>query len=152
MRDWIKMEKLKWCLNQKNGIELVEPNENLSRAYSKDSDDDLIAMEATNGKWKIVTAYYACYHAFYSLLQKAGIRCEIHDCTLELMKFFDFNTDDLLFMQRLKSDRVAVQYYLEKNKPLDSSKIKAFILKCKNLSRNLTEDKIKHIRSKVKND
>lgn len=36
------MENIKWCLHVENGIELVEPNENLSKAYLKKS-------EATKG-------------------------------------------------------------------------------------------------------
>jgi len=27
------MDQIKWCLNQKKGIELVEPNDNLRDAY-----------------------------------------------------------------------------------------------------------------------
>jgi len=50
--------KITWCLQQKNGIELVEPNDNLSAAYLSDADDSLLAMDRITGEWKIVTAYY----------------------------------------------------------------------------------------------
>ena len=37
------MDKIKWCLNAKNGLELIEPNENLTKAYLKKAEDSLRA-------------------------------------------------------------------------------------------------------------
>ncbi len=37
------MEKIKWCLKIKNGIELVEPNDNLSKVYLEKSESALRA-------------------------------------------------------------------------------------------------------------
>jgi len=45
---WLnKMNKIKWCLEQKRGIELVEPNDNLARAYLNDAEDSLESMETS---------------------------------------------------------------------------------------------------------
>jgi hypothetical protein len=37
------MEKIEWCLGVKNGIEIVEPNENLSKTYIVKSENALKA-------------------------------------------------------------------------------------------------------------
>ncbi|MEA2003961.1 MAG: hypothetical protein U9O53_03295 [archaeon] len=49
----------------------------------------------------MITAYYACYNALYSILMKCGIKSEIHDCTIELMDFFDFEAKDIEFITQL---------------------------------------------------
>mgnify|MGYP003964264063 FL=1 len=144
--------KIDWCLKQKRGIQLVEPNNNLASAYLLDADESIEAMDNLSGKWKVVTAYYACYNAFYALLMKAGIKCEIHDCTLALMSIFDFN-DDIDFIVDLKRKRIDVQYYLRSPTNIDSQKIKMFVLDCKNKVQSLNEDKINKVRGLLaKND
>ena len=84
--------KIKWCCKQKRGIELVEFKPHLDESYMKESRDDLKALNSTDNKskWKIIIAYYACYESLYSLLVRAGIKCEIHDCSLKLMELFGF--------------------------------------------------------------
>ncbi|MBU0460378.1 MAG: hypothetical protein KJ771_06245 [Nanoarchaeota archaeon] len=132
------MNKIKWCLKQKKGIELVEPNENLSKAYFKDADDTLESMSTSKGMWETVMAYYACYHALYALLMKAGIKCEIHDCTLALMeKMAGFDRNDTLFLVKLKEQRIRAQYYLKEERLRDLAKVKKFIFKCRELSEEL---------------
>ncbi len=145
--------KISWCLQQKNGIELIEPNDNLSLAYFTDADDSLLAMEKNTGKWRIVTAYYACYNALYALLMKAGIKCEIHDCTLALMSFFEFTKEEGVFIQALKKQRIDVQYYLKPASEIDAAKVKQFVIRCKVLAKALVEEKVKEICNNLaKND
>ncbi len=143
------MTQIDWCLKQKNGIELVDPNENISLSYIADADDSLQAIERNVGKWKIVTAYYACYNALYALLMKAGIKCEIHDCTLALMFFFDFSEKEKLFLKELKTLRIDVQYYLRPALEIDVISIKMFVVHCKELVQKLDQDKIYKIREKL---
>lgn len=145
------MVSINWCKKQKKGIELVEPNDNLSEAYFSDADDSVSAMEELKGKWKLITAYYACYYAFYAILMKAGIKCEIHDCTLELMRFFGFDGKQRKFMTNLKKARIDVQYYRKETLGVDVNLIKSFVVGCKNLCLALDEDKIMEIRDLVKN-
>lgn len=46
--------KLAWCSGVKNGITLIEPNENLASAYLKKSEDAMDAMHSvTSRDWKI---------------------------------------------------------------------------------------------------
>ena len=145
--------KLPWCLQQKNGIELIEPNDNLGAAYLSDADDSLLAMDRITGKWKIVTAYYACYNALYALLMKAGIKCEIHDCTLALMSLFEFTNEEMVFIQVLKKQRIDVQYYLKPASEINATKVKQFVAHCKLLAKLLAEEKVEEIRDNLaKND
>ena len=145
------MVTIKWCLQQKNGIELIEPNENLCNAYFIDADDSLKAMDKNEGKWKVVTAYYACYNALYALLMKVGIKCEIHDCTLSLMSFLEFIPAERMFLQGLKQQRIDVQYYLRSAPYIDTLQIKKFVADCKSKAGSLHLDKIDKIRRSVKN-
>jgi len=146
------MITLDWCLKQKNGIELIEPNDNLSQAYFNDADDSVKAMLINKGKWQVVTAYYSCYNALYALLMKAGIKCEIHDCTIKLMETLNFNKDKINFMILLKKERIEVQYYLKVAKEVDVNLVKDFVVLCKQLARELKEKEVKKVRELVKND
>ncbi len=143
------MTKIDWCLKQRNGIELVEPNDVIAQSYIKDADDSLIAIERNIGKWRIVTAYYSCYNAFYALLMKAGIKCEIHDCTLELMGLFEFSEQERLFVKQLKELRIGVQYYLRPATEIELVLVKRFVVSCKELLLNLEEDKIYKLRGRL---
>lgn len=145
------MNKIKWCLGQKSGIRIIEPNNNLSQQYVKSSEENLDMMGKATGKWKSITAYYACYEAFYALLQKIGIKCEIHDCTLELLNLIEGFDDKLKnFMIELKKERIDVQYYLKAPKPLDENQVKEFVLSCKSKISSITDDEISNIRDKIK--
>ena len=145
------MVTLNWCLQQKNGIQLIEPNNNLSKAYFLDADDSLLAVERNKGKWAVVTSYYACYNALYALLVKVGIKSEIHDCTLVLMSLLGFTAEEITFMKKLKQDRIDVQYYLRSVAEPEALKIKSFVVKCKMLAAVFDLDKITKIRGLVKN-
>ncbi len=125
------MKRLEWCCKQNRGISLVEPNENLSEQYMGEADSTLDQMLITEGKWKVVMAYYACYNAFYSVLMKAGIKSEIHECTIALMEEIPAFKNDKKLITGLKSDRIDAQYYLKEVELKNSDEIKKFILKCK---------------------
>jgi len=129
-------DKLSWCLKKPNGIELVEPNENLSKKYFNESDSTLLSLEAIKKtKWGAIMAYYACYNSLYAILQKAGIKCEIHSCTIELMKYLSlFTKEEIEFIQDLKEIRQKNQYYLENIIIKDLNSVKSFIIKCKQVA------------------
>jgi len=142
------MDRLKWCCGQKKGISIIEPNKNLSEEYIKKADESLEAMLINKGGWKIITAYYACYNALYSILMLAGIKSEIHECSIELMNLIDeFSEEDIHFLKRLKEDRIAVQYYLKERKLENENQAKNFVLKCKKIIKYINPDKA---RNKIK--
>lgn len=142
-------QKICWCLKQKNGIEIIELKEHLSLKYMQEAEDSLKACMNNVGKWKLITGYYSCYNALYSLLMKCGIKCEIHDCTIILMEIFGFENREIEFMEELKSMRIRAQYYLENLSLNDVNKIKTFVFRCKELSANLTSLQIQKIRQKI---
>ena len=119
------------------------------------------ATEKDEIDWISTTAYYARYFAFYALLQKCGIKSEIHDCTISLMSFL-FVEDNLVEehfyneLQLAKELRVDTQYYvtedidLEKLKK-DSETARNFVLKMEEVIENLIEEQIKIIRKKLNN-
>src|SRR3989338_3388152 len=95
-------EKIRWCLEQRKGIQVTELKPHLSKSYMEEADSTLESVFVTKGKWKLITAYYACYNALYSILMKCGIKCEIHECSIELMALFDFTNEDIDYMRKLK--------------------------------------------------
>lgn len=144
------MTDISWCCRQKKGIKIAEPNENLSKEYITNSDIDLKEAESASEKWKTIAAYYSCYEALYAVLQKIGIICEIHECTIALIEIIPgFTQEHKNFLEKLKKERIDVQYYLERPKPLNMIQIKEFILACKQILAELKEDEIKKIREKI---
>lgn len=142
------MSKLDWCKKKKDGIRIVEPNENLAESYMEKSDDSVKTMEtAPSEDWKIVGAYYACYQAVYSLLQRIGIKSEIHDCTIELMEFLPFSEEEIEFVKELKEKRENAQYYVtEETRLKDTDRVKEFVLRCKKIAE---KENFERIRKKV---
>ncbi|MCK5699337.1 MAG: hypothetical protein KAH93_05795, partial [Candidatus Aenigmarchaeota archaeon] len=84
------MEMIKWCMGLKKGLEIVEPNKNLSKVYIEKSEKALDAAGSlkNNKDWEISSSYYAMYFALYAILMKIGIKCENHTCTIEFMNIF----------------------------------------------------------------
>jgi len=154
---------ISWCLRQKRGIKLEEPNDNLCKVYIKKAKSSLNMLDSAIDKdetdWVTTTAYYARYFAFYALLQKCGIKSEIHDCTVSLMNYLlvDEKLIDEHFYKELelaKELRVDTQYYVaddidtEKLKK-DSATAKNFVLKIEEVIDNLTKEQIEMIRNKI---
>lgn len=142
--------KLDWCKKQKNGIELISIKEHLSKSYIEEADKTLLEMLKIEGKWKVITGYYACYNALYSILMKCGIKCEIHSCSIQLMQLFTFDKEDIDLLEQLKDDRIQAQYYLIEKKLEDVDKVKDFISKCKLILIQLSSNQIEDIRRKLK--
>ena len=44
------MDQIKWCLNQKKGIEIVEPNNNLRDAYLVKAEDALDTLKTSKSR------------------------------------------------------------------------------------------------------
>ncbi|OVE74826.1 hypothetical protein BVX95_01140 [archaeon D22] len=143
------MSSIEWCKKQKKGVRLIEPLEYMSNDYIERAEKDLSSMILLNGHWKIITAYYACYDILTALLSKVGIKSEIHECTIELMKLFEFNEADILFIKELKQKRIDVQYYLKSVDFEDEILVKKFVLKVKKIIDELTRTEIEKIRSSL---
>jgi uncharacterized protein (UPF0332 family) len=150
------MDQIKWCMLQKNGIELVEPSENLRNAYLLKAEEALDTLRTSKSRdWQLTAAYYAIYHSIYSILMKIGVKCEIHSCTIEFAKRFlndHFTPDDFELIDKAFSARIDSQYYVnrqvpDKNYELIMKKTPVFMVKCKNIV--VEQKEINEIRIKI---
>ena len=148
------MDQIKWCIQQKKGIELVEPSKNLRDAYLIKAEEALDTLRTSKSRdWQLTTAYYTIYHGIYSLLMKIGIKCEIHSCSIEFTKRFlknHFLPEDFELIDKAFSARIDSQYYVNRKVPdqnyeLIIKKTPAFLVKCKNIV--LEQKEIQDIRS-----
>lgn len=155
------MANLKWCLTHKDGIRLVDPSQNLASAYVKKAEDSLVSMNETSIRdWKISTAYYTMYFSLYAILNRVGIKCELHGCTIEFAHSFlkeYFTDEEIEFLEDSMGARVDSQYYTDRkidNKRYESMIKRApeFLVKCKEVVNKLNEKKINEIRDKLKSE
>jgi len=153
------MKKISWCKKQKGGIKIQEPNDNLSQEYYENAEESMKVLksikETKSNMWLATTKYYIEYFAVYSVLMKIGIKCEIHDCTIALVKFLEdeevIEKGVFKILERDKELRIDNQYYL-KNKSVDINfeKLSDFMLSIKKSLDNLNGEKIKELREKIK--
>ncbi|NOQ37348.1 hypothetical protein GQ472_00540 [archaeon] len=150
------MDQIKWYLDQKKGIELVEPTDNLRAAYFIKAEEALDTLRTSKSRdWQLTTAYYTIYHGIYSLLMKLGVKCEIHSCTIEFTKRFlkdYFSAEDFELIDKAFSARINSQYYVnrkvsDQNYDLIIKKTPAFLVKCKNVV--LEQKEIESIRKNI---
>ncbi|TKJ17680.1 hypothetical protein CEE44_04070 [Candidatus Woesearchaeota archaeon B3_Woes] len=153
------MNKIKWCKKQGRGIKLQDPNNNLSEEYYENAEESLRVLrnitETKSKMWLATTKYYIEYFAVYSVLMKIGIKCEIHDCTIALVKFFE--DEDIIekgtakILENDKELRIDNQYYL-KNKPvnIDFGKLSDFLISIRRSLDKLDNDKIAKLIKKIK--
>ncbi len=147
------MEKLYWCCLQKSGIRLVEPSEGIGKSYLSEAENDFLEMKNTKSlKWKDIMAYYSCYNALYSILQKLGIKCEIHECSIEIFKViikeikFEIKEGSFSKLISLKGKRVGVQYYLEKPEEINEKERAEVMLAGRQVFAQITKEQINSIR------
>ena len=153
------MKKINWCKKQKTGIRIQEPNDNVSQEYYKNAEESVKVLrtikETKSNMWLATTKYYIEYFAVYSVLMKIGIKCEIHDCTIALIKFLE--DQDVVkkgtskILEDDKELRIENQYYL-KNKTVNINfeKLSSFMLSIKDSLEKLRPDKIRELREKIK--
>jgi hypothetical protein len=85
---------------------------------------------------------------------KIGIKCEIHDCTITLIRFFE--NEGIVeegisnILEKDKELRIDNHYYL-KNKPvdIDFDELSNFMLSIKKSLNALDAERIKYIRKKI---
>ena len=111
--------KIKWCINQKNGLELVEENLNLCKEYLIKAENSLSAVNSLkdNIEWQISAAYYSMYFSLYAILMRIGIKCEIHSCTIAFAEVFlkEFlSSEDIELLKIALKSRIDLQYYTDR--------------------------------------
>jgi len=148
---------LGWC--KKQGMKLIEPNDNLAEEYYKNSEETLrvtnLIKNSGSNMWLATQKYYTEYLSAYSLLMKIGIKSEIHSCTIEIInllekqKIIDFNFSKIL--ENDKELRIDNQYYL-KNRPVDFNpkQLSEILLKIRRVLDTITKEQINTIREVIK--
>ena len=146
-----------WCSRKKSGIKITSPNENLCNAYLKKANDALKSMNLNLSgglyDWAVEAAYYSRYHAIYALLQKCGIKSEIHDCSIVSIKYLFANkiSEELTKeLEETKNQRKNLIYYVNREvKETDMKKnfetAPKFVLAIEKIISELKQEEIKQI-------
>jgi len=154
------MASLKWCYKQKDGIKLVEPSDNLAQSYLKLAEKSLGTMSRErnyNLMFAISACYYSMYYSLYAILMKLGIKCEIHSCTIEIMKkLLDnfYSEQDVKIIKKAFDARSIAQYYVDKvvskqDSDFVISEAPLFFNKSKQILAKINEKNIKEIRESL---
>ena len=154
------MVNLNWCYKQKDGIKLIEPNNNLTEGYLKMAEDALGTMNREKNfslRFSVSACYYSMYYSLYAVLMKIGIKCEIHSCTLKFMEEFlseFYSKDDIKLINKAFECRNTIQYYVDRviqksDSDLIILKAPFFNIKSKEILGKLNENQIKDIREKM---
>jgi uncharacterized protein (UPF0332 family) len=151
---------LKWCCGKKEGIRLIEPNDNLSTGYIQMAENAIGTMNREKGlnmQFAISACYYSMYYSLYSILMKIGVKCEIHACTLEFMKKLLlglYSDEDCKLINKAFDARNASQYYVDKIVAKEDtefifSNAQYFLSKSKEILLKINEKDILEIRKEI---
>ena len=149
------MNKINWCKEQKNGLELINPNANLANAYLKKAEESLETAKLAKSKdWIISASYYTFYFSLYCIMMKMGVKCEIHSCSIAFAKHFLKDYLNVDFLEDALQARIDAQYYVDRTVKdeiveLMIQKAPLFLVECKEVMNKLTENEINKIRSEL---
>lgn len=149
-------KRLSWCFKLKDGLKIAEPNERLSKAYLEQAKSSLLRAEKdlddTDLLWATVAIYYSEYYALYSFLQRIGVKCGNHACSILAVTVL-LGEDKTKTINQHKEKRIDAQYYMKVGQ---ESKINAMLQEAKlfvaefdELVSNLSEQEIKEYRKKI---
>ena len=156
------MVAISWCLNQKDGLELIEQNDNMADSYIKMAEESIAVLKNVHDSkiWTAVTAYYIFYYSLYSLMMRIGIKCEIHSCSLEFMRQHLtqlYSQEDNRMISRAMRARIDLQYYADR--PVDAETVeqisrycKVFFIKTKDIISRISEQQIKNAREALQKE
>lgn len=132
-------KKLKWCFKIKEGLKLVKPNERLSKLYLEQAKSSLLRakkdFEDKDLLWTTIAIYYAEYYALYSFLQRIGIKCENHSCSILAVGAL-LGEDKITKIKEHKDKRIDAQYYMKLDQ---ESKIETMLIEAQNFISNFDE-------------
>lgn len=152
-----KSEKtLAWCFAIKDGLRIMEPSELLSKTYLEQAKASLLRAHKNAEKedflWATVVLYYAEYYALYAFLQRLGVKCENHTCSI-LAATLLLQEEKTKTILEHKEKRIDAQYYLKTEqgekvrKMLDERK--AFVAMFDELILKLTSNEVNDYREKL---
>jgi uncharacterized protein (UPF0332 family) len=149
-------KKLKWCFKIKDGLKIVEPNERLSKSYLEQAKSSLLRakknFEDKDLLWTTVAIYYAEYYALYSFLQRIGVKCENHSCSILAVGIL-LGKDKIKIINEHKDKRIDAQYYMKVDQ---ENKVKTMLIEAQDfisgfdeLVSNLSEKEIEECRDRL---
>ncbi len=149
-------KKLSWCFKIKDGLRIVEPNGTLSKSYLEQAKLSILRaeknLEEKDLLWTTVAIYYAEYYSLYSFLQKIGIKCENHSCSI-LATSFLLGEEKIEIIKEHKEKRIDAQYYMkvgqEEKVTSMLQEAKIFISNFNEIVSNITETEINSYRQKL---
>lgn len=141
--------QLKWCFGLKDGLRTVEPNERLAKSYLDEAKSSLERAEKnfkdSDLLWATVVMYYAEYYALYSFLQRIGIKCENHFCSI-LATTVLLGEGKTKIINQHKDKRIDAQYYIKVDKEAQVRQMlqeaKMFVSMFDEIVSNLSEEEI----------
>jgi uncharacterized protein (UPF0332 family) len=102
-------------LKKEKKIQIIEPSEEVCRAYLEKSEKSLrsakVTLEIRSYEDSVALSYYSMYYNVLALFYKVGIKCENHTATIILLKKI-FNIDNIV-LTKAKTERVDKQYYVD---------------------------------------
>jgi len=145
--------KLEWCFKIKEGLKITQPNERLSNSYLEEAKSSLLRAEKNFQEedflWTTVVIYYAEYYSLYSFLQRIGIKCENHSCSI-LAAANLLGEEKTKIINEHKGKRIDAQYYMKTGKKEQVEKMlqeaKLFVAAFDELVPNLSEKDIESYR------
>jgi len=154
----MESNKLKWCLKLKDGLKIMEPNERLAESYLREAKASLQRAEKNflegDLLWTTVVVYYAEYYSLYSFLQRIGIKCENHFCSI-LATSQLLGNEMTRTINKHKDKRIDAQYYMKVGGNAQVKQMlaeaKTFAAEFDNLVSNLTNEQIESHRKKFLN-
>ena len=149
-------KRLRWCFKIKDGLKIVEPNERLSKSYLEQAKSSLLRAKKNFDEkdllWTTVAIYYAEYYALYSFLQRIGVKCENHSCSILAVGLL-LGTEKTKIINEHKDKRIDAQYYIKVGQ---ENKVKGMLAEAQNfisdfneLVSNLPDKEIKEYRAKI---
>ena len=149
-------KKLSWCFRLKDGLKIVEPNERLSKSYLEQAKSSLLRAEKdlndNDFLWATVAIYYAEYYALYSFLQRIGIKCENHACSILAVTLL-LGKDKTKIINLHKDKRIDAQYYMKVDQEIKIrvmlQEAKIFVSDFDEIVSKLSENEIKTYREVI---
>ncbi|MFH1511270.1 MAG: HEPN domain-containing protein [Candidatus Woesearchaeota archaeon] len=153
-----------YCFRKPGGLRLDMPGDQLVEVYKRKSRSALNMLDSAKNKqeynWILDTSYYAKYFMVYALFAKAGIKSEIHDCTIFGLKAFFvdegiIDADILKELEKSKNLRVGALYYdkdFGKEAILKRAAVAGdFCLKVEQVLESLSKEDVRRVRDKFVN-
>lgn len=147
-------DSLRWCASLKEGIKIIEPDEDLAYSNMDRAKSSLKSAERDFSEndlhWATVKTYYAEYYSIYSFLQKIGIKCENHYCSILAVGRL-IGMEKIKVIEEHRSKRLDAQYYLIVGKEAEVNHMiksaKSFVAEFYNFISSLNKKDIENYRN-----